>query len=165
MTKKCRIISNNSGVVAIESALLFPIIFFILLAILETTYVFIISIVLEGATSEAGRQIKTRSFDESVSPQQSFEDVLCSNMVGLVKCNELIIAVTKFEEFSSIERPEIDPDRNPQFRPGNPGDIILVRVLYNYDFITPGLGTALMNQTGTSIKPIISNIVFRNEPL
>ena len=83
----------------------------------------------------------------------------------LVKCNELIIAVTKFEEFSSIERPEIDPDRNPQFRPGNPGDIILVRVLYNYNFITPGLGTALVNQTGTSIKPIISNIVFRNEPL
>ena len=84
---------NNSGVVAIESALLFPIIFFILFAILETTYVFIISIVLEGATSEAGRQIKTRSFEENVSPQKSFDDVLCRNMVGLIKCSELITDV------------------------------------------------------------------------
>ena len=165
MKKVGRIIDDNSGAVAIESALLFPIIFFILLAILETTYIFIISIVLEGATSEAGRQIKTRSFEENVSPQKSFDDVLCRNMVGLVKCSELITDVTRFTKFSRIERPEIDPDQDRNFVPGNPGDTILVRVRYNYSFITPGLGTALMNQTGTSIKPIISSIVFRNEPL
>ena len=170
MRKKRGIIENSSGVVAIEAALLFPVLFFLLLAILETTYVFVIAIVLEGATSEAGRQVKTNSFQASATPQDrqdSFNETLCNNMFGLISCNELNVDVRNFTQFSGINPPPFDPNpdgEGNEFLPGNPGDIVLVRVLYKYKFITPMLGTALMDQTGANFKSIMSNIVFRNEP-
>jgi hypothetical protein len=88
-------------------------------------------------------------------------------MFGLISCNELNVDVRNFTQFSGINPPPFDPNpdgEGNEFLPGNPGDIVLVRVLYKYKFITPMLGTALIDQTGADFKSIMSNIVFRNEP-
>ena len=156
---------NKKGATAIETALLLPPVTFILFAIIETSYVFLIAMVLEGATTSAARQVRTGAVQTTDSPVAAFNDILCENLFGVVPCNDITIDVRNFTQFSGIDVPAITPDGDGNtFSPGNAGDVVVVRALYEYEFMTPFLANLLISSSGSAKKTIQSSNAFRNEP-
>ena len=80
----------------------------ILMAMLETGYFYFIAVLLEGATAEAGRQIRTGNIQQSAAPIEAFKEQLCNNMFNVVACNELRVDVRNFAQFSAANPPAIE---------------------------------------------------------
>jgi Flp pilus assembly protein TadG len=136
-----------------------PVFLFLLFAMIETIYMFFIAIVLEGATAEASRQIRTGVVQNSGAPVAAFRDELCRGMFGVVDCADLRISVRNFAQFRDANAAaEAGNNVGNTFAPGNAGDIIVATVTFRYDLITPILGRVLNNQV------ISSSSAFRNEP-
>lgn len=152
---------DRSGVTALETALLLPPFLGILMAILETGFMFLSAIIVEGATAEAARQVRTGFVQQSGAPIGQFRQILCDNLFGVVPCADLSVDVRNYTQFQDADvSANVD---GAAFAPGNPGDVIVVRVSYDWEFITPFLELAVGQATPDS-RTFISNAAFRNEP-
>ena len=150
---------DNRGSAAVEIALVMPVLLLLLFAMIETIYMFFIAIVLEGATAEASRQIRTGQVQKAGAPVAAFRDELCRGMSGVVDCADLRVSVRNFAQFRDANAAaEAGNNVGNAFAPGNAGDIIVATVTYRYDLITPILSKVLNNQV------ISSSSAFRNEP-
>lgn len=159
-----RLAKERRGAIAVEYALLALPFFTILFAIIETGYIFFSAILIEGATAEAARQIRTGSVQQSGAPLTQFRDILCGNLFGIVPCGDLIIDVRNFTRFADANPPPIAGNAaGATFAPGAAGDVVVVRVAYSWNFITPFIETALSNADGGT-RSIVSSAAFRNEP-
>ena len=160
-----RLKRDRSASAAVEFALLLIPFLTLLMAMLETGYFYFIAILLEGATAEAGRQIRTGNIQQSAAPLEAFKEALCENMFTVVSCDGLQVDVRNFTNFSTANPPKIeDNNGNGTFTPGAAGDIVVARVIYEVQFMTPFLGQ-ILNDTGNSAtRLLISSAAFRNEP-
>src|SRR3546814_8382703 len=83
---------------------------------------FFASAVLEGATKEAARQIRTGQVQESADPLAAFQAELCGSMVGIIDCSKVVFNVKTFSSFSAVSMPiEVDEEGevvNAGFLPG-----------------------------------------------
>ena len=160
-----RLIQDKSASAAVEFALLFIPFIIILMAMLETGYFYFIAVLLEGATSEAGRQVRTGNIQQSAAPLAAFKEKLCDNMFNVISCNQLRVDVRNFSAFSSANPPAIDVDSGLEtFSPGEAGDVIVVRVIFEFQFITPLLGQLLNSNGDNETRLLVSSAAFRNEP-
>ncbi len=155
-----RLARARRGAIAVEYALLAVPFFTILLAIIETGYIFFAAILIEGATAEAARQIRTGAVQGSSAPLAQFRAILCNSLFGVVPCGDLVIDVRNFTRFADANPP---PIAGNSFAPGGAGDVVVVRVAYQWSFITPLLNRALSNAAGNT-RSIVSSAAFRNEP-
>lgn len=156
--------SDTRGVTAVEFALLTVPFLIVMIAILETGYMFFLAILIEGATADASRQIRTGAAQLSGAPLDQFQQVLCGNVYGMVPCGELLIDVRNYSRFG--DAPPIGGNVGGgagAFAPGNPGDVVVVQVSYQWSFITPLLDQVLGAASGTQ-RTFISSAAFRNEP-
>lgn len=155
---------DRRGVTAVEFALLMIPFLVVMIAILETGYMFFLAILIEGATADASRQIRTGAAQLSGAPLEQFQQVLCGNVYGMVPCDELLIDVRNYTRFG--DAPPIGGNVGggaAAFAPGNPGDVVVVQVSYRWSFITPLLDQVLGAASGTE-RTFISSAAFRNEP-
>jgi Flp pilus assembly protein TadG len=169
-----RVRRNRRGAVALEFALLAPIFFVLVMGILETAIMFGASIVVDGAVNDSARSIRTGQAQLSGDPITTFRTRLCDSLVAFVTCNEMTFDVRTFADFNSISLTvSLDENGDPvdengnvivqTFNPGGAGDIVMVRVVYIWDFITPLIGQ-LYNPGGTNSVMLVSSTVFRTEP-
>src|SRR5687768_17237590 len=85
-------IADERGTTAIEFAILGIPFFALLAAILETSYVFLASQILDTAVQDAGRQIRTGQVESSDTYGVSdFRAAICSGLFGLFDCDKLLI--------------------------------------------------------------------------
>src|SRR3954449_1957513 len=77
---------NRRGSAAVEFALVAPIFFALLFAIIETAMVFFAGQVLETATQDTARLIMTFQAQNQSMTQQQFKDSLCSRITSLFNC-------------------------------------------------------------------------------
>ncbi len=73
-----------------------------------------------------------------------------------------------FQNFQQVTfPPPLDEHQNfeinPVFSPGAAGDIVLVRVFYKWQVVTPLIGATLANMSG-NVHLISVATTFRNEP-
>jgi Flp pilus assembly protein TadG len=156
---------DNRGSAAVEIALVMPVLLLLLFAMIETIYMFFIAIVLEGATADASRQIRTGQVQKAGAPVAAFRDELCRGMSGVVDCADLRVSVRNFAQFREANAVAEDGNNvGNAFAPGNAGDIIVATVTYKYDFITPLLRELLIREDGDGARLISSSSAFRNEP-
>ncbi len=161
---------SEDGSTAVEFALVMPPFFLMLFAILETASIFFASTTLENAVLDASRQIRTGQAQVGDMSAASFRQEICDRIDSFMSCGEnLVIDVEQFNSFATLEFPEIfdsagELDINPGFSMGAPGDIVLVRVYYMWDVMTPIIGPLLANANGGETRLIIASGVFRNEP-
>jgi len=157
---KCR-----RAMTTVELAMLAVPFFTIFFAIIETGYMFFLAILLEGATSDAARQIRTGFVQEAGSPLGRFQSILCEKMYNLIQCPQsLVIDVRNYSRFADavpVSMAESQPGAT--FVAGNPGDVVVVRVAFSWHFITPFLDMALGQADGGS-RSFIASAAFRNEP-
>ena len=162
--------TNSEASVAIEFAMVgFPFII-MLIGTVEVCLFFSTAVSLEGATQNAARLIRTGQVQASGNPVQTFENEMCQQVDGLINCSTLQYQVVPIasNNFSNAESmtPQFDSNGNLEnqgFNPGVSSQDVLVRVVYQYTFMTPGLGSIISGGNGTS-STLVSTIVIQNEP-
>ena len=162
---------RDDGVVAVEFALIAIPFFVLLLGTIETSLFFASGAVLEGAAADAARLIRTGQAQQSADPEQMFEDELCEMVGVMINCNNLQYEVIRMtgDTFSDAEsnQPAFDDDGNLEpgvFDAGNSNDVILVRAVYRYEFLTPYLGTMITGDPSRNWSIHMASVVIRSEP-
>lgn len=159
---------NRRGSAAVEFALVAPMFFALLFAIIETSMVFFASQVLETATQDTSRLILTGQAQNASTTQAQFKTTLCGRLTDLFDCtNGIYIDVKCYPSFSNvtISDPVVSGNfvNNMTYNPGGPGDVVVVRVFYQWPLFVTGLGYNIANLNGSK-RLLSATAAFRNEP-
>jgi Flp pilus assembly protein TadG len=160
---------NRRGSAAVEFALVAPVFFALLFAIIETAIVFFAGQVLETVTQDSARMIMTGQAQTTGYSQSDFKTYVCGKITVLFDCvTGISIDVQSYSAFSSVSIADpIDGGKNfvapNNYNPGGPGDIVVVRLFYQWPLIVTGLGYNIANLTGSK-RLLTATAAFRNEP-
>jgi Flp pilus assembly protein TadG len=160
---------NHRGSAVVEFALVAPIFFGLLFAIIELALVFFASQVLETVTQDSARQIMTGQAQTAAFTQAQFKNLVCSKITVMFDCvNGVSIDVQSYSGFGSVNIADpIDASRNfvppNNYLPGGPGDIVVVRIFYQWPLIVTGLGFNVANLSGSK-RLLTATAAFQNEP-
>jgi Flp pilus assembly protein TadG len=162
---------NRRGSAAVEFALVAPVFFALLFAILETAIVFFAGQVLETITQDSARKIMTGQAQNAKYSQADFKDkVVCPpNALAkvLFKCTGLYVDVQSYPGFSSVKISDPIAGGNflpaMNYSPGGGGDIVVVRLFYQWPLFVTGLGYNIANLSGSK-RLLSATAAFRNEP-
>lgn len=160
---------NRRGSAAVEFALVAPIFFGLLFAIIELALVFFASQVLETVTQDSARQIMTGQAQTAAFTQAQFKNLVCSKITVMFDCvNGISIDVQSYSAFGSVNIADpIDASRNfvppNNYLPGGPGDIVVVRIFYQWPLVVTGLGFNVANLSGSK-RLLTATAAFQNEP-
>jgi Flp pilus assembly protein TadG len=141
----------------------------LLVGLLEISMIFIAMTTMEHGVSEAARRIRTGELQESGASAATFKQLICDNTFGLLNCNDrLKVDVRVFDNFgntkagSPIKDGAVD-DSKLQFDAGSGSDIVLARVFYEWEIVTPLISKPLANLDGNK-RLLQASVAFRNEP-
>jgi Flp pilus assembly protein TadG len=168
---------------AVEFALVAPIFFGLLFAIIETAIIFFASQVLETITQDSARLIETGQAQSgqingvacAAAPctQGEFQTYVCSQIPALLfgTCppgpRGIFIDVENYPAFTNLTiNNQIVAGtftNNMQYNTGGPGDIVVVRLFYQWPLFVTGLGYNISNLTGSQ-RLLVATSVFKNEP-
>ena len=160
---------NRRGSAAVEFALVAPVFFALLFAIIETAIVFFASQVLETVTQDSARMIMTGQAQNAGYSQSQFKTYVCGKISVLFDCvNGIYVDVQSYPGFSSVSiNDPIDASKNfvppNNYSAGGPGDIVVVRLFYQWPLIVTGLGYNIANLSGSK-RLLTATAAFRNEP-
>lgn len=160
---------NESGAVAVEFALLAIPFFLLVIAILELAIMFAAESLMEGATMNASRQIKTGALQTSGEEnlEALFRDELCSYATVLIRCEDVQIEVRELDSFADAGgmQPQFNEEGDfvsSGFDPGGSSAKVLIRTVYKYTALSPLLGTLLFGQDNSRL--FMSTLVMQSEP-
>jgi Flp pilus assembly protein TadG len=162
---------KNDGAAAVEFAIVVVPFFALLFAIIELAFVFWAGQVLETAVNDASRLIMTGQAQKQNFDKVKFKDELCNRVLGLFNCQAgMLIDVRTSGDFSgaNLGKPtfkangQID-DTGFQYQQGGPGDIVVVRVMYEWPLILRTFGLDLADTPGGR-RLLMSAVAFKNEP-
>jgi Flp pilus assembly protein TadG len=159
---------NRRGSAAVEFALVAPVFFALLFAIIETALVFFAGQVLETITQDSARQILTGQAQTAAFTQADFKTLVCSKIPALFSCGNVYVDVQSYPSFGNVTiASQIDGSNNfvppTNYSPGGPGDIVVVRLFYQWPLIVTGLGYNIANLAGSK-RLLSATVAFRNEP-
>lgn len=162
---------KNDGAAAVEFAFVVVPFFALLFAIIELALVFWAGQVLETAVHDTSRLVMTGQAQKQNFNQAKFKEELCKRILGLFDCNAgILIDVRTSGAFASanLGKPafkangQID-NSDFQYQTGGPGDIVVVRVMYEWPLILRTFGLDLADTPGGK-RLLMSAVAFRNEP-
>ncbi|HRF08643.1 MAG TPA: pilus assembly protein [Xanthobacteraceae bacterium] len=162
---------KNDGAAAVEFAIVVVPFFALLFAIIELALVFWAGQVLETATHDTSRLIMTGQAQKQSFDQTRFRQELCNRVLGLFDCGAgILIDVRTSGAFASanLGKPPLKgngtiDDTGFQFQTGGPGDIVVVRVMYQWPLILRTFGLDLADMPSGK-RLLMSAVAFRNEP-
>jgi Flp pilus assembly protein TadG len=160
---------NRRGSAAVEFALVAPVFFALLFAIIETAIVFFAGQVLETVTQDSARMIMTGQAQNAGYTQAQFKTYVCGKISVLFDCvNGIYVDVKSYPGFSSVSiNDPIDSGKNfvppNNYSAGGPGDIVVVRLFYQWPLFVTGLGYNISNLAGSK-RLLSATAAFRNEP-
>jgi len=161
---------DERAAVAVEFSLIAIPLLGLLLGALQLSLVFFAGQILQSAATDAGRQLMTGQAQSGGMSAAQFSQLVCNPISGLFDCNAIMVDVQSAGAYSAINTtpPTVTYDAQGHvtnhwsWSPGGPGQIVIVRVMYNWPVFGPwGLGLA--NQSNGS-HLLIAAIVLKNEP-
>jgi Flp pilus assembly protein TadG len=163
-----RLARQEDGAAAVEFGLVAMPFLALVFAIIETALVFFANQVLETAASESARLILTGQAQTAGLTKDTFKAQVCAKVYGLFDCNSGVhVDVQKYDSFGSVslDKP-VDSDGNLdtsgfKFAPGGPGDIVVVRLVYQWPVFVSLLGLSNMANNN---RLMMATAAFRNEP-
>ena len=164
-------VSSRRGASAVEFALVAAPFLALLVALFQTAIVFLAGRVLDGVVVQSSRYIMTGQAQTSNMTAAQFATYLCNNTLAMFNCGNFMINVQNYSSFSaaSTAAPTLTFDANGNvtntwsYSPGNPGDIVVVQVMYQWPVILGPLGFNLSNLSNGN-RLLISTAAFKNEP-
>jgi Flp pilus assembly protein TadG len=158
---------NRRASAAVEFALVAPLFFALLFAIIETALVFFANQVLETATQDSARMIFTGQAQKASTTQAQFTTYVCSQIPALFDCNSIWIDVESSSSASGVNFNNCTDNGGnfvtPQYSPGGPGDIVVVQLCYKWPIFVTGLGYDIANLGGGK-RLMRASAAFKNEP-
>jgi len=167
---------SEAGSVAVEFALVLLPFLTVVMVIVQSAVVLLAGQVLQTAATNASRLILTGQAQTASYSATAFKNAICANLTVMFNCtNNLYIDVESFSSFNSIS---LSSPTNTNgtlnttafgYSPGNPGDIVVVRLIYQWPIIAAGIGfclstaCGLVNSAGNS-NTLVATVAFRNEP-
>lgn len=166
-----RFARGQDGIAAVEFGIVAAPFLALMFAIMETAIVFFASQTLETAVADSARLIMTGQAQTQSFTEAQFKTAVCAKILGLFDCaNGIKIDVKTYTNFSSVSTAKpIDANgnllNNFTFQPGSPGDIVVVRLMYEWPIYVSlfGLSGSLSDMAGNK-RLIIATATFRNEP-
>ncbi len=161
---------EEDGATAVEFAFVGAPFIWMLMAIFETGLMLFAEYVVEDGTAQAARMIRTGQVQNQGMSQADFKNLVCGNLASFLSCDKLYVDVRTEDAFGDISAPpgvadgqiSNDVSNNSQFDPGEPMQIVSVRVYYDWELFTPGI-TKLAQVAGTR-RVLTAGAAFRNEP-
>lgn len=163
---------GEKGSAAIEFAMIAPVLFLFLFGIIETGVIFFGTAMLQNATDDTARQIRTGQLSGALTSAQLVAQV-CSEVTGLISSTDctanLQIDLRSYTSFGSSSYPgvtktdgTIDPSK---LKVQSTADcsVVLFRSFYPWKIMTPLMSTLLANTT-TGFYILSSSSAFRTEP-
>jgi Flp pilus assembly protein TadG len=161
---------NRRGSAAVEFALVAPVFFALLFAIIETAIVFFAGQVLETITQNAARMIMTGQAQTQSFQQADFKNYVCGQIPALFSCANVYVDVQSYPTFATAAigiSPQIDSNNNfinnMQYSPGTQGQVVVVRLFYQWPLFVTGLGYNIANLSGSK-RLLTAAAAFQNEP-
>lgn len=172
---------SRGGSAAVEFALVAPMFFALLFAIIETGLMFFANQVLETLTQDSARVIQT---GQAMTPggisatqtgpltaAQFQSQVVCANIPALLSCDKISIDVESYpptQAWPASFSNQIDSNgnfisNNLQYNTGGPCDVVIVRLFYQWPLFVTGLGYNISNLAGNK-RLLWGSAAFRNEP-
>lgn len=139
------------------------------LGIIQTAVLFFASQALETAAATSSRLILTGQAQTQGWTAAQFKTQVCNTITGMFNCQSGVsVDVETYSSFSAVNLGM--PINNGKFNsaqlgynPGGPGDIVVVRLYYQYPAYMNLLGFNLSNLNG-GYDLLAATAVFRNEP-
>lgn len=161
---------RRSGAAAVEFALVaFPF-FFLIFAVLQLALLFIVDSMLENATLQTARLVRTGEAVDRTLSRDQFKAELCSHMsVFAAECpRRVVVEIRELPQFrsqslqNSIANGALDQASLP-YTNGKPSTLMLVRVWYKQPLVAPTMFQALSRlSTGETVLGVTT--AFRSEP-
>ena len=183
--KRDRFYKNRHGSAVIEFAIVAPVLFLMLLGIIEMGLVFFTTNIMEAATNIAARIGKTGYSGNFPSRDQYIRDQIYRLSGGFLDSRRIEISILSYGEFANIgqEEPFTDQNGNNQYdfgepfidingngrwdrdqgagNPGGRGDVVFYRVSYPWSIFTPLIGSLVTDESGN--YEITALATIRNE--
>lgn len=162
--------SNSRGSAAVEFALVAPVFFALLFAVIETAIMLFASQVLESAAQDAARQILTgQSQAAGYTSAQFTTNVICHTAQPIFNCNNIGVdvesdpaAFSNLVITNPVTAGSYDPSKL-KFNPGASCSVVTVTLYYPWQLFVTGLGYNISNLSGGK-RLLSATAAFRNEP-
>jgi Flp pilus assembly protein TadG len=163
-----RLQRDEKGVAAVEFALVAGPFLFMLFAIIEVAMVFFAGQVLETATSNAARLIMTGQAQSNNFDATAFKNEVCKGTSALMTCSGIAVDVRTYTNFSSASQSKpvtggVVNYGSMQYTQGAGGDIVVVRVVYEWPVLMPTFGLTI-GDLSNGKRLLMATSTFRNEP-
>lgn len=163
---------RTDGAAAIEFALVAAPFFGLIVGILDLALLFVAQASLETAVERASRLVLTnQTASLGLTTQAQFANEVCSFLPGAFNCSALMVDLQTASTFSSANTSAPTLTYNSsgqvtnawQFNAGSPGDIEVMRVMYQWPVFPGPLNLKIANLSNGSYL-LMATAVFRNEP-
>lgn len=162
--------SSRQGSAAVEFALIAPVFFALLFAILETAIMFFGSQILETVAQNSARQIMTGQAQAANYTATTFlTNVVCPQIPAVLTCANIGVDVESDpSQFSniSVANPltggSFDTTKL-NFNMGGSCSVVTVTLYYQWQMVVTGLGYNISNMNGNK-RLLSATAAFRNEP-
>jgi Flp pilus assembly protein TadG len=162
---------RQDGAAALEFAIVAAPFIALILATVQTALAFFAGQVLESAVTDSSRQILTGSAQNAGMSQSGFANAVCAKVQTLFDCSKLMIDVQTVNSFGAANTASPSLTFNGQgnvsntwaWQPGNPGDIVVMRVMYQWPVFLGPLGLSLSNESNGNLL-LMATATFKNEP-
>jgi Flp pilus assembly protein TadG len=167
-----RFFADRKAATAVEFALVAPPFLALLVALIQTFLVFFANQLLESVVSQSSRLILTGQVQSANMTQSAFAAQVCDEVRILFSCPSLMIDVETYASFSAANTSMPALTFNAlgqvtntwQYDPGGPGQIVVVRVMYQWPLFFGTFGINLANLSNGN-RLIMASAAFQNEPL
>jgi Flp pilus assembly protein TadG len=178
-------VRNDKGATAVEFALVAAPFLALLVALLQTAMVFFAARMLDEITEEASRYVLTGQAQTANMSASQFRTHVCTGDAILTKlvsalftCNNFLINVQSYSNFAAANTNDpiagfngsnqaVDSNGNVLtmvWAPGNPGDIVVLQIMYQWPVVGGPLGFSLSSPNSNGNRLLVSTAVFKNEP-
>lgn len=160
---------RDSGSAVVEFALIAPVFFLLLFAIMEIGIIFFAQSTLQTGANDVARLVRTGQVQGQAMTQAQVRARVCADIAPLIPCDSnLSIDVQSFSNFGGVDfSPPLNGDGTMKtmngFSNGSACNVVLVRVFYAWTVFTPVLTPFLSNMAGNK-HLLYSAASFRNEP-
>lgn len=165
---RVRLLRDQKGVAALEFAILAPIFFLLLLALIDLSIFFATHSIVDDAVAGAARAVRLGLLESDTDGTQ-FRTTLCKRLF-FVSCNNFTFSVKPVSDLSTVSSsPAFDASGHlvdQTYDPGDAEDIVVVTIAYVHTFIIPYIGLIFGDSglTDPHLRTITSFLVIKNEP-
>lgn len=165
----CRFVRHRTASTTVEFGLLAAPFLAALFAILQTALVFFAGQTLETAAATSARLIFTGQAQLNGWSAADFKSQVCDQIHGIFNCaSSVYVDVETYSSFAAanLGMPVSNGSFNSSglgYHPGGPGDIVVLRLYYQYPVYVNLLGFNLSNLSG-GLDLLAATAVFKNEP-